>query len=251
MSLRPTLALVFLFLLCSCATFYTPRKPMPISEVVSLAKSGGPPEMIIQRIRDSGTTYALRGSDFAKLKADGVPDPVLDYLQQSLVNDVDLLTKYWVLGESLGACAFCYPQPVDMDNLASGYGVVASTSPGYYQAGKPPGVPDWVPSKVVSPASGRISVSDVAQMVKDGTPEAQIVERINSSHLARVIGVGGTFTVRSHPAAGLTGSELAWLHEQGAPYPVLDALQSQFLSQFIEAERMRYQNLGKGPGSMV
>jgi hypothetical protein len=251
MSFRPILALVFLLALSSCATFYTPRKPLPISEAVTLAKSGAPPQVVIQRIRDSGTTYALRGSDFAKLKADGVPDPVLDFLQQSLVDDVDQLTKYWVLGESLGACAFCYPQPVDMDKLESGYGVVAATAPGYYQAGKPPGVPDWVPSTVVSPAAGRISVSDLVQMVKDGVPEAQIVERINHSHLTRVIGVGGTFTVRSHPATGLSGSEFAWLHEQGAGYPVLDALQSQFLAQFIEAERMRYQNLGKGPGAMI
>lgn len=251
MSLRPILAFAFLLALSSCATFHTPRKPLPIGEAVTLGKSGAPPQLIIQRIRDSGTTYALRGSDFAKLKADGVSDPVLDFLQQSLVDDVDQLTKYWVLGESLGACAFCYPQPVDLDKLESGYGVVPATSPGYYQPGKPPGVPDWVPSTVVSPAAGRISVADLVQMIKDGVPEAQIVERINHSHLTHVIGVGGTFNVRSHPAAGLSGSEFAWLHEQGAGYPVLDALQSQFLAQFIEAERVRYQNLGKGPGAMI
>jgi hypothetical protein len=207
--------------------------------------------MIIQRIRDSGTTYALRGSDFAKLKADGVPDPVLDSLQQSLVNDVDQLTKYWVLGEGLGACTFCYPQPVDIDKLESGYGMVPATSAGYYQPGKPPGVPDWVPSMPVSPRAPRISVSDLVQMVKDGVPEAEIVERVNHSLLNGVIGVGGTFTVRSHPAAGVSGSQFAWLHEQGVGYPVLDALQSQFLAQFIEAERQRYQNLGKGPGAMI
>ena len=52
------------------------------------------------------------------------------------------------------------------------------------------------------------------------------------------------------PAAGLNGSELARLHGEGASYAVLDALQAQFLAQFIDAERMRYQNWGKGPGSM-
>jgi hypothetical protein len=43
------------------------------------------------------------------------------------------------------------------------------------------------------------------------------------------------------------GSELAQLSEQGVGYGALDALQGKFLAQFIETERLRYMNLGKGP----
>ena len=32
----------------------------------------------------------------------------------------------------------------------------------------------------------------------------------------------------------------------GVAYPVLDTLQGQFLAQFIEVERLRYQNIGQG-----
>ncbi len=220
---------------------------MPIAEVVNLSKSNASQAQIIQRIRDSGTTYALRGSDFAKLKADGVPDPVLDYMQQSFVDNIDFYTRYWVTGEGLGGCSFCYPQPVDVDKLESGYGVVPAEAPGYYQADKPTGVPDWVPYPPKPASTRSVSVSDIEQMAKDGVPEAQIIERINNSRLTRVIGVGGTFTVRTQPVAGLTGSELARLHEQGVGYGALDALQGQFLAQFIETERLRYMNLGKGP----
>jgi len=50
----------------------TPRPVSPISDVVALSK-GGQPERVIDRIESSKTTYALRGSDFAKLADAGVP----------------------------------------------------------------------------------------------------------------------------------------------------------------------------------
>jgi hypothetical protein len=247
MSFRASLIVLFLLALCACARWYTPRHPLPIAEVVQLSKSGTSPQLIVQRVRESGTTYALRGSDFAKLKADGVPDPVLDYLQQSFVDDLDLYTRYWVTGEGLGSCSFCYPQPVDVDKLESGYGVVAAEPPGTYRPDRPMGVPSWVPYPPNPASVEPISVSDIGKMAKDGVPEAQIIERINHSRLTHVIGVGGTFTIRTQPVAGLSGSELGQLHDQGVGYAALDALQGQFLAQFIEAERLRYLNIGKGP----
>src|SRR5215470_14904405 len=104
LKLRTSLFALAALLLSSCAALYTPRQPLPIAQVVELSKSKASPDDVIQRIRTSGTTYQLRGSDFAKLKAQGVSDPVLDFLQQSLVNDMDFLTRYWVLGENLGGC---------------------------------------------------------------------------------------------------------------------------------------------------
>jgi hypothetical protein len=247
MSPRFNLAFIFLLALSSCATLYTPRKPMPIGEVVNLSKAGTSAPLIIQRIRESRTTYGLRGADFAKLKADGVADPVLDYLQQSFVDDLDLQTRYWVTGEaSLGGCSWCYPQPVDVDKLESGFGLVPAIPPGRYQAGRPMGTPDWVPYPQNPRSGASISVPDIEQMSKDGVPEAQIIERVNHAPLTNVIGIGGTFTIRTQPVAGLSGSTLALLHEQGVSYQVLDALQGQFLAQFIEVERLRYQNIGQG-----
>ncbi len=247
-TIRSSFTLAVLLLLTACAAFYTPRQPLPIAQVIAASKGDAPPQSVIQRIRESGTTYALRGSDFYKLKALGVADPVLDFLQQSLVDDIDLLTRYSVTGMSLGGCSFCYPQPVDVDRQESGFGVVPSTPPGRYVSGKPPGVPDWVPPYVRGTTS-RISTEQIAEMIRNKTPEAEILEKIRGSLLSRVIGVGGWTNIRTRPMAGLAGAELASLHDQGATNAVLDALQSKFMAQFIEAERLRYQNLGNGPGA--
>jgi hypothetical protein len=234
MALRLAIALIALCMLGGCATFYASPKPLPISKVVELCKSNTPPPLIIQRIRDSHTTYALRGSDFPKLKADGVSDPVLDYLQDSFVDDLALQTRYWLTGEiSLGGCSWCYPQPIDVDKLESGYGVVPATPPRRYQITRPMGTPDWVPFQQPPPSGALISVSDIEQMSRDRVPEAQIIELINHSPLTGVIGVGGASTVRTQSVAGLSGSTLALLHDQGVAYSVLDALQAQFLAQFM------------------
>jgi hypothetical protein len=251
MSLRPYIALILSLALSSCATFYATRTPVPIAEIVSLSRSGAPPASIIQRIRESRTTYALRGADFAKLKADGVPDAVLDYLQQSFLDDLDLQTRYWASGEwSLGGCSWCYPQPVDVDKLESGFGQVSATPPGRYQWGKPMGTPDWVPYPPPLRSRPVLLVSDIEKMSTDGVPKAEIIQRVYHSRLTHAIGTGGTFTIRTQPAADLSGSLLGLLHDEGVTYPVLDALQGQFLAQFIEAERLRYQNIGQGSSSM-
>ena len=175
MSLRPVIGFVLLFALSNCSTLDTSRKPLPIGKVVELCKAGTPPALIIQRIRDSHTTYALRGADFAKLKAHGVPDPVLDYLQESFVDDLVLQTRYSITGEIiLGGCSWCYPQPVDVDKLESGFGVVAATPPGQYQIGRPMGTPEWLAYPQHPPSGASIAVWDIEQIARDGVAEAQI-----------------------------------------------------------------------------
>jgi hypothetical protein len=241
---RFAVALLILPALASGATPYV--APLSIGEVVSLSNSEAGPEQVLQRIRSTGTTYALRGSDFAKLKAAGVSDPVLDYLQQSFVDDVDLLTRYWVLGKSLGGCNFCYPQPVDLNAMQSGYTNVSATPPSRYVPSKPPGMPDWLPYPPFAVTGSRLAVNQIVDMASSGMPEAELVQRIRGTHLIHVIGIGGHTAVRTHPIAGLGGAELARLKEQGVPDGALDALQGQFLAAFIETERLRYQNLGKG-----
>lgn len=241
---------LFALLLGACS-IWAPRPATPISEVVNLSKNEQP-EQVINRIGSSKTAYALRGSDFGKLADAGVPPGVLDALQQAFINDVDLLTRYWVLGESLGGCVSCYPQPVDLANLANGGNGMADAHDvaRYYGYGKPQGLPDWVtafPGKINAPG---LTIGEIEQMVKDGTPGADIATRISASRLYDIIGTGGFTKVSTHYVAGLSGSELAQLHKDGASDEVLDALQQKFLAEYIEFSRIRYQSWGKGSGSM-
>jgi hypothetical protein len=87
-------------------------------------------------------------------------------------------------------------------------------------------------------------------MVKAGAASEEIAARIRGSRLHDIIGMQGLSRISTHYAAGLSGSDLARLHNEGASDDVLDALQQKFLAEFIEFDRLRYQNLGKGPGSL-
>ena len=246
----PLSVAAFALLLGACSIM-TPRPVMPISEVVTLRK-GGQPEQVINRIGSSKTTYALRGSDFGKLADAGVPPKVLDYLQQAFLNDVDLLTRYWVTGESLGGCESCYPQPVNLASLVSGGNGMAEGQDIARQTtyGKPQGLPDWVsaiPGKINAPG---LTIGEVERLVKQGTPGADIAARIRASRLFDIIGTQGISKVSTHYAAGLSGSDLAQLRKDGASDEVPDALQQKFLAEYIEFARRRYQSWGKGPGPM-
>jgi hypothetical protein len=171
---------------------------------------------------------------------------VLDYLQQSFVDDMDLLTRYWATGANLGGCSFCYPQPVDLDTMQSGYGNVSATPPTRFVLYKPPSTPDWVPYPPSGLSGERLSVNQIVELAGRGMPAAELVQRIRSARLTHVIGTGEHAAIRTHPLAGLGGAELAGLKQQGVPDAALDALQGQFLAAFIESERQRYKLLGKG-----
>jgi hypothetical protein len=82
------LALATCLLASGCAT--TPRiEPLKIEEVVQLSKDGVPPKDIIQRIDDRRTVFQLNGSQYAKLRAEGVDDEVLDHIQRTYVKAVE------------------------------------------------------------------------------------------------------------------------------------------------------------------
>jgi len=237
-------------LLIGACSILTPRPATPISEVVTLSK--GNPDQAISRIAAAKTSYALRGSDFSKLADAGVPPKVLDHLQQSFVNDVDLLTRYWVLGESLGGCESCYPQPVDLSNLATGGNGMADAHgiARYSSFGKPQGLPDWVtaiPGNVNAPG---LTIGEIERLVKEGTPGAELAARIDASRLHDIIGTQGFTQISTHYVAGLSGSELAMLHTDGASDEVVDALQRKFIAEYIDFARIRYESWGKGSGPM-
>jgi hypothetical protein len=236
-------------LLIGACSILTPRPSTPISEVVTLSK--GSPDQAISRMAAAKTSYALRGSDFGKLADAGVPPKVLDHLQQAFVNDVDLLTRYWVLGESLGGCVSCYPQPVDLSSLATGGNGMADARDiaRYSSFAKPQGLPEWVtaiPGKGNAPG---LTIGEIERLVKEGTPGAELAARIDASRLFDIIGTQGITQIGTHYIAGLSGSELAKLRADGASDQVVDALQRKFIAEYIEFARIRYQSWGKGSGS--
>jgi hypothetical protein len=111
---------------------------------------------------------------------------------------------------------------------------------------QPQGMPSWY--RPYSVRRGTITLGQVQRMSASGVAEGDILQALRSANLEPVVGVGGLGPIRTRPAAGLTGSRLAQLAERGVSERVLDELQIAFLSQFVEVERLRYQNLGKGPG---
>jgi hypothetical protein len=227
-----------------------PHPPLPIAEVATLSKAGTQPELVIAKLRSTRSVYAPRGSDFGKLADLGVKPPVLDFIQVKFVGDVELLTRYYALGESLGGCMYCFPQPLDLANLASGGNGMSAELPtgNYTTAGRPPGVPAWVPASpgIAFEAAPGITVDEIARRAKEGVPAEELARQVRSSRVEGLIAQGG-LTLGTMSSVGLSGAELAALHQEGVPDPVLDALQEQYLAQFVEYQRLRYQNWGKGP----
>jgi len=239
MRVKATFAIVCLAALSAGGA---PASPLPISEVVRMSGSGARSQDVIERLRVSQTSYALRGSDFGKLKAAGVSDEVLDYLEQSFVSNVDQLTRYSMVGPRLGGCSYCYPQPIDLDRMVSGFGIASSEVPGRRLAGLPAGVPDWVLLRTNGGAVKGISVSEIVDAGKRGVSDSQIIDLLRHSRLERVIGVARSNVVREHLIAGLTGAQFARWRSEGVSDSVLDALQGRFIGQLVELDRLRYQN---------
>ena len=68
-----------------CATS-PPRPPAPTTdEIVQMSKDGLTPVEIIQRIDESGGLYALKASELANLREQGVSDEVIDHMQLTLI----------------------------------------------------------------------------------------------------------------------------------------------------------------------
>jgi hypothetical protein len=220
--------------------------PLPMSDVVEMSKHKRTADPIIAKMRSSQTTYALRGSDFGKLHDAGVTPAVLDYMQQSFVDDVDLLTRYWVTGDSLGGCQRCYPQEVDLSGLATGEPVKQFPSPTIYINNQPQGMPSWYRPVTVPFTGGGVSLDDIREMVTKGDSQEKILAELHAKGLESIIIQTDTRTIRTRPLTAITGSELAQMHVDGVPDAVLDAIQGQFLSQFVALERLRYLSIGKG-----
>ena len=78
-----------LSVLAGCAfSASTPRVPVTVSQILEMSKTGVPPGTIVQKMRDSDTVYRLDASQLAQLQEQGVPDAVLNYMQQTYLDAV-------------------------------------------------------------------------------------------------------------------------------------------------------------------
>jgi hypothetical protein len=78
----------FIFVLCftGCSRLGIGRpRPAPVAvpEVVQMSQAGVPVETLLQKMRDSETIYRLTASQLVHLHEEGVPNAVLDYMQET------------------------------------------------------------------------------------------------------------------------------------------------------------------------
>jgi hypothetical protein len=72
-----------MLLMAGCATVAEPEhQPLTLEQIVAMAKEGKDAPSIIGAIKQSHTTYDVTASQYAKLSREGVPDAVLDFMQQ-------------------------------------------------------------------------------------------------------------------------------------------------------------------------
>lgn len=73
-----------LCLLCGCMTLSEKRPPaVTVGQIIEMSKAGVPAQDIIRKIHESGTVYRFRVSELAGLREQGVPDEVIDYMEET------------------------------------------------------------------------------------------------------------------------------------------------------------------------
>ncbi len=69
-------------LLQACAA--TPaREPLSLAEIVQMSESGKDAGQIVSLMQQTHSAYRVTGAQLARLRSEGVADPVLDYMLQS------------------------------------------------------------------------------------------------------------------------------------------------------------------------
>lgn len=81
-----TVLLAVLALLGGCASMGASRPPAPtIEEIVQWSNEKMAAEAIIDRMKAARAVYRLSASELAELRSRGVPDKVIDYMQQTYI----------------------------------------------------------------------------------------------------------------------------------------------------------------------
>jgi hypothetical protein len=109
---RITTCLACVALFAGCTSMQR-RPPPSLEQVVEMSQAGKPAVEIIQELQETRAVYPLTGSQIAALHDQGVPDTVLDYLQNAYAESIrwDARMRYensfpWY------DCFYCYRRPV-------------------------------------------------------------------------------------------------------------------------------------------
>jgi len=80
-------AFVLVSLLGGCAALGPPLPPPPTTaEIVQMARGGVGADEIVQRIAASRAVYPLPASELGRLRGEGVPDEVIDFMQRTYID---------------------------------------------------------------------------------------------------------------------------------------------------------------------
>ena len=74
--------------LAGCAAFEKLPPAPSVADIIELSKSGASADDIIKRIEASRAVYALPASELARMREQGVPDRVIDYLHSTYIEAV-------------------------------------------------------------------------------------------------------------------------------------------------------------------
>jgi len=108
---RLALLLTLVALLGACAG--AQRRPPPsLEQVVEMSKAGKPAEEIIRELQETRAIYPLTGSQIARLHEQGVPDTVLDYMQNVYMDRVRWESRMAYDSPFGWNCFYCYHRPM-------------------------------------------------------------------------------------------------------------------------------------------
>jgi hypothetical protein len=100
------------WLLGGCAGLHR-RPPPSIDQIVEMAKAGKPAEEIVRELQDTRAVYPLTASQIVSLHEQGVPDAVLDYMQNAYAESIRRDARMQYEGSYWWhECFYCYYRPV-------------------------------------------------------------------------------------------------------------------------------------------
>ncbi len=110
---HPIAALLLGLVLVSGCAGMQRRPPPSIDQIVEMAQAGKPPEEIVRELQETHAVYPLTASQIVRLHEQGVPDAVLDYMQNAYADNI----RWQARAQYEGAyfwydCFYCYHRPV-------------------------------------------------------------------------------------------------------------------------------------------
>src|SRR4029077_9880440 len=107
---------LLLLMLAGCSTLEKHPNPLTPDDLIARAKSGATAKAMIDEIFYTDTLIALNAAETVRLHDAGVPDEVLDYLQQRQLEELrwrDRSFNYWYgpgFYRGVGPCPFGPPR---------------------------------------------------------------------------------------------------------------------------------------------